>query len=67
MRLVLFTGLLTTTLFLHVTRAEGQAEDQATARALFNDARELMKQERFGEACPSWKPRASSIPEPACS
>jgi hypothetical protein len=32
--------------------AWAQAEDQATARALFNDARELMKAGHYDQACP---------------
>jgi hypothetical protein len=34
------------------TPARAQAEDQATARALFNEARALMAQRHYREACP---------------
>jgi hypothetical protein len=37
---------------LRVAPASAQAEDQASARALFNEARDLMKAGHYDEACP---------------
>jgi hypothetical protein len=37
---------------LAASPAHAQAQDQATARVLFNDARDLMTQGKFAEACP---------------
>jgi hypothetical protein len=37
---------------IRVAPASAQAEDQATARTLFNDARELMKTGHYDQACP---------------
>jgi hypothetical protein len=37
---------------IHNPTASAQAEDQATARTLFNDARELMKTGNYEQACP---------------
>ncbi len=46
----LFGAALAT--LIHVTPASAQAEDQATARSLFNDARDLMKAGHYDQACP---------------
>lgn len=35
--------------------ARAQAEDQAAARTLFNEGRELLKEERYSEACPKFE------------
>jgi hypothetical protein len=37
---------------MRITTAAAQAEDQATARTLFNDARDLMKAGHYDQACP---------------
>jgi hypothetical protein len=45
-------ALALVTLLLRAAPASAQAEDQATARALFNEARDLMKAGQYEKACP---------------
>ncbi len=45
-------GALGLAALLCASHAQAQAQDQATARALFNEARDLMKGGHYDEACP---------------
>ena len=51
-RLLAIACLAACTALADATPARAQAEDQATARALFNEARALMAQRHYREACP---------------